>query len=420
MSTNRIAAIAIIFLAACAGWYVLGRTTAQRSIESHGRLGTEVEALWGTPLRQESPSFSADIPGTDRGRGIMPVKNTVTVDLHADYRKKGLIWYPTYTCGFEGAYTVTNEEAAAQKVRIRFNFPAKGATYDAFAMFIDDKKILSPINTNEGAGELIELAPGASATFKVAYRTRGTREWRYTMDAKLGRVQNLDLTVNTSFRNVDYPEGCLSPMSAEAVPEGMKLTWHAADLITKEGIGVVIPERLNPGPLTSRITYFAPVCLLFFFVLVATINILYKVNIHPMHYLFVAAGFFAFHLLLAYMAGIVNIHLAFAISSAVSVVLVTSYLSAALRGGLPWKLAAAGQIFFLVLFSYSFFLEGITGLTVAIGSVVTLAVLMKVTAHINWDEVFVQPAKKGRPAPPPLPPVPPLPPSPGIGEEVHV
>ena len=44
--------------------------------------------------------------------------------------------------------------------------------------------------------------------------------------------------------------------------------------------------------------------------------------------------------------------------------------------------------FFLVLFSYSFFVKGITGLTVAIGSVLTLAILMKVTAHVKWAEVF--------------------------------
>lgn len=73
--------------------------------------------------------------------------------------------------------------------------------------------------------------------------------------------------------------------------------------------------------------------------------------------------------------------------------------------------AAAGQIFFLVLFSYSFFLKGITGLTVAVGSVITLAILMKVTAHVDWDKVFAEDGRKSaasRPTtatvtPPPLP-----------------
>jgi hypothetical protein len=64
--------------------------------------------------------------------------------------------------------------------------------------------------------------------------------------------------------------------------------------------------------------------------------------------------------------------------------------------------AIAGQLFYLVLFSYSFFLQGMTGLTIAIGSVVTLAMLMKVTAHLDWNEVFKAPKKESA-APPKLP-----------------
>ena len=64
------------------------------------------------------------------------------------------------------------------------------------------------------------------------------------------------------------------------------------------------------------------------------------------------------------------------------------YLATALGREFPWKIAAAGQLFYLVLFSYSFFLEGMTGLTVTVGSVLTLAVLMKLTAKLDWSEIF--------------------------------
>ncbi len=150
----------------------------------------------------------------------------------------------------------------------------------------------------------------------------------------------------------------------------------------------IIPEPLNPGPLSARITFFAPVCLLFFFVLVAAISIVCKVRIHSMHYLFVAAGFFAFHLLFAYLVDHVNVHLAFALAALATVLLVTGYLTAALGKPFPWKVAGGGQIFYLLLFSYSFFLKGMTGLTVTIGSVLTLAALMKITAKVDWFDFF--------------------------------
>ena len=394
MSAKRIMAVGAIFLIACAGWWILGTATAVRSSRLFGRLGPQVENLWGAPLIQEAPSVAAEIPGSEQLRWLMPQQNNINVHLEADHRRKGLIWYPTYTCSFDGTYTIANTEEVSQKIRIHFNFPAKGATYDNFAIAVDGENILVPIDTKMGIDEILELAPGASRDFRITYRARGIRDWRYKMDPRVGRVQNLNLVLKTGFEDIDYTEGSLSPMSVVKEKDGMLVSWIASDLITNEDIGIIIPERLNPGPLTSRITFFAPVCLLFFFVLVGTINIIYRVTIHPMHYLFVAAGFFAFHLLLSYMAGMVNIHASFIIAALTSVVLVTSYLSAALGGRFPWKVAVGGQLFFLVLFSYSFFLKGTTGLTVAIGSVVTLAVLMRVTAKVDWDEVFTRPPKE--------------------------
>ena len=70
------------------------------------------------------------------------------------------------------------------------------------------------------------------------------------------------------------------------------------------------------------------------------------------------------------------------IAAAVSVSLVVSYLRA--RGRHALRAAARralAQLVFLVLFSYAFFFEGYTGLTVTVGAVLTLFVLMQVL----WD-----------------------------------
>ena len=396
MSMKRITAVIGIFLVACAGWCVLGTTTRMRSKNYSHRLGSKVQRLWGIELVQEAPSLAVEDPRTGQIRWLMPAANDIKVRIDADHRKKGLIWYPTYRCSFNGVYKIENTSDASQDIVLHFDFPTKDtkATYSDFALSLDGKPVDIPVDITHGIDKTIQVGPGKAVAFGIGYSTRGIRAWRYRTDHNVGRVRNLALQIDTDFADVDYTEGSLSPMDAVESDEGMKLTWRASDLITGEDIGIIIPEKLNPGPLTSRITFFAPVCLLFFFLLIATINIIYKVNIHPMHYMFVAAGFFAFHLLLAYMVGIINIHISFIISAVTSVVLVTSYLSGALAGKFPWKIAAAGQMFFLVLFSYTFFMKGTTGLTVAVGSVVTLAVLMRVTANIDWNEVF---ASKARP-----------------------
>ena len=61
---------------------------------------------------------------------------------------------------------------------------------------------------------------------------------------------------------------------------------------------------------------------MFFFTVLFTVVVLKKVPLHPMHYLFISAGFFAFHILMAYLVDMINIHAAFWICAAVSVLLV--------------------------------------------------------------------------------------------------
>jgi len=155
---------------------------------------------------------------------------------------------------------------------------------------------------------------------------------------------------------------------------------------------------------------FAPVSLAFFFTVLLAVVVLKAVPLHPIHLLLVAAGFFAFHILLSYLADVMNIHQAFWIAAAVSVLLVTSYLR--LVAGVKFALAYAGlaQLVYLVGFSYAFFWVGRTGLTVTICAVVTLFVLMQATGRLNWHEVFAPKPRPGATHPPGVTPPPVTPP----------
>ena len=60
------------------------------------------------------------------------------------------------------------------------------------------------------------------------------------------------------------------------------------------------------------------------------------------------------------------------------------------------------QFAYMILFSYSFFFEGLTGLTITIGAIATLALLMVTTAKVNWAAKFASKATL-RAFPPPVP-----------------
>ena len=107
-----------------------------------------------------------------------------------------------------------------------------------------------------------------------------------------------------------------------------------------------------------------------------------------MNYFFLAAAFFAFHLLLAYLADHIDIHAAFLIASVVSIALVASYLRLVTGNQFAFREAAIGQFVYLVLFSYAFFFRGFTGLSITIGAIVTLFIAMQATGRIRWSDAF--------------------------------
>ena len=103
------------------------------------------------------------------------------------------------------------------------------------------------------------------------------------------------------------------------------------------------------------------------------ISTLKKIELHPMHYFFLACAFFAFHLLFSYLVDHVAIAPSFAIASLVSLGLVVSYA----RLFVGWRFAlreiGIAQLLYLVLFSFTFFWTGFTGLSITVGAIPALA-----------------------------------------------
>ncbi|RYD46729.1 MAG: hypothetical protein EOP85_06860 [Verrucomicrobiaceae bacterium] len=119
------------------------------------------------------------------------------------------------------------------------------------------------------------------------------------------------------------------------------------------------------------------------------------VELHPMHVFFVSAGFFAFHLLFAYLVDLLPLQLSFGIATVVSLLLVCGYLKA-VGGNLLFKVALPAQLAYLVLFSASFFFDSLTGITLTVCGVSTLALLMILTAKVDWRNHFSRRRQAGR------------------------
>jgi Inner membrane protein CreD len=391
---------------------VLGSSLVARSGEFDGRLGREVQLLWGGAHRQIAPDAWILRPGVDtqveetkdqEGRVIrkqvskavlrpVPVileSTRATVDLDLQHRRKGLLWYATYTVTFKGTFKFRNPDAEVRELRVHLPLPAENALFDDFVFAVDGRTAVPAGDVSKEMTAVVNAAPGAAITLDVQYRSRGLGTWTYAFTgAGVAQVRDFNLALRTNFREIDFPAGTVSPSAMTPTPNGWALTWTFTNMISGQAIGMELPEKLNPGPFAARVTFFAPVSLLFFLAVMVMVGTTSGNSLHPMHYWFIAAAFFAFHLLLAYLVDHVTVHVAFAIATSVSLLLVVSYLRVVTGMRRALLRAGSAQLVFLVLFSYAFFFEGYTGLAITVGAILTLFVMMQMTAHVSWDETF--------------------------------
>lgn len=412
MTPLRLFAVFVIVCFATVAWVVLGAANSIRSEDTSATLTRQVGELWGEPQTQQAPTFRWT---RDKGSGALEIAGS-DIDAAFDLqpRRKGLLWYATYGVDFAAVYRVSNPETSPVSAHMTFAFPTPNGAYDGFAVSVDGKDV--PVTYKEGeALATFPIAAGRTAEIRTGYVTQGLDEWRYEPSPGVGVIKDFRLTMKTNFTQVDYPVDAVSPSSSKVTGTGMELTWDYASLVSGRPVALVMPKPTNPGPLASRISLFAPVSLLFFFAALVLLTATSGLRLHPMHYGFLAAGFFAFHLLFSYLVDRVDINLSFLIASLTSVALVVGYLSVVVGRNRALVQIALSQMVFLVLFSYSFFFEGLTGLAITIGSVLTLAHFMVMTAKVDWDEVFRKAPKEVPQAAVPAAPTPAPTPSPGPG-----
>jgi hypothetical protein len=399
---RRLIAIGFIWFGCALAWMILGTTVVHRGGETSLELLEEVRLLWGPPMVQAPPTADLLAPEPDANAATEPAPppspppaaealrldaSDIDVALELEQRKKGLLWFATYAVDFRARYAFVNTGERDGEATLRFPLASESVVYDAFKVLDASGE---PVDATISGGQAVwneDFAAGQRREYSVIYRSRGTSSWGYGVAHQAAaKVKDFALRMRINTAEVDFPAGTLSPSSHAVDGEGWKGEWVFDSLVSSAPIAIELPERLNPGPLAAEITFFAPVSLLFFFFVVAILAAARRKSIHPMNYFLLGCSFFAFHLLFAYLVDHVSVAPAFALSAVVSTLLVTSYA----RLFVGWRFAlfevGGSQLIYLVLFSFTFFWKGFTGLAITIGAISTLFVIMQITGRLDWNE----------------------------------
>ncbi len=372
-------------------WFLLGAALSHRTNVSTAALQAEVSGVWGPEIIQLHPQAWFETPNAPGGKAqVLPASSQVNVSLASEPKQRGLLWHRTYDVDLKSSYVFTNPTRIPQTFYISYPLPQNTTGLNEFELRLDDAgESTQAVPGPSGVVNRAVLLPASgSVTLHAGYRTRGMNTWKYEFPDNR-RIAGFQLTMLTDFQEINFPVGTGSPSQRTPDAKSFTLVWDYPDVLAAPSIGMDMPKRLNAGPVASRIAFFAPVSLLFFVTIVLLLGSMKGIPLHPMHVFFISAGFFAFHLMFAYLVDLLDLLPSFGISAAISMLLVCGYLKA-VGGNRLFHIALPAQAIYLVLFSASFFIDGLTGITLAVLGVITLALLMSLTARIDWKNFFTR------------------------------
>lgn len=285
---KRLVAIGVIFCGAGLAWMILGATLSQRTIDSDSSQQAQLSTQWGGPQTQKAPAvFSHE--GKARADRYVPLESSrINVALDLTQRRKGLLWYNLYDVTFLARYVVRNT-TNMPRLYVELPVPNAGGSYADLVYRVGDRQI----DNTQAINGVVDFAlkPNEATTISVGYRSRGIESWVYEFNDGVASVRNFELTMATNFRAIDFPPKTLLPTREVPQGDGWALQWKYATLVTGNGIGMTVPYPLQPGPLAERITFWAPVSLLFYIFVMLLITTLRGIDLHPMNYFFLACAF---------------------------------------------------------------------------------------------------------------------------------
>lgn len=412
MTVKKLIAIGFIFACTAIAWMILGASNLSRTDTAYSSLKSEVATLFGDSLDIYAPECYAKVPRlveeTVDGRRVITTvydivpaeisKTDVHLTVALDPRKKGNLWFPTFRAKFSGEWVFSGLKASpSASWYLLSTLESENSVYDNVELAVNGAAIPDVTPLIRRTEMPVTPADDGTARLAVSYDVTGMELLRYYASRQSGdiaQINDFNLAIDTDFLKYDFPEGMMSPTERTDRTDGSTLAWRFAKSVTGKDIGLSIPNKLNPGEIITRVTFFAPVSLLFFFVVLFVVSVIRGVTFHPMHYFFLAATFFAFHLMFSYFSDQWSIYPSFAVSALVSIGLTVSYLARFTDRAIAFLVAPATQFVYLVIFSFSFFFDGMTGILVTICSVLTLFLLMQLTAAVNWDTAFGNGMKK--------------------------
>lgn len=380
---------------------LIGSRIESRHRTSYYRNLKSVNVIWGGEIHQRAPKFvykttvreQYEDPKTKvlryRQRDIKKSagfgRQQLRIRVDKNIRRKGLLYFPGFDYSFSGSYLLRNNLKEAADYSFEFQFPRSAGRVSGIQVEFDRKPYTADVNLADGIQWQGRLQPGESHLITVVYRAQGTGTLRYSFTGRKTAIRNLDVRLTAQFDDIEILDGTMLPAGVDRGAEGRNYRWSGKELVTDQDIALKFNVPGNYGQFVAKLFWNAPFAI-FLFLLVLTVLIKGRqLQLHVMHFLLLTASFFSFYLLGSYLVSYLPVIPALLISLAVSSGMMVYYAFLLKRDKLLIKAVAAAAFVFQWIYSLAFLSPAHAGLIITLTVVGSLAVLLKLTAGVNWQ-----------------------------------
>ncbi|MBM4050979.1 MAG: hypothetical protein FJ279_38270, partial [Planctomycetes bacterium] len=231
-------------------------TESRRFSSQHGRVTeanlASVQRIWGYPHAQRElavqhfvetteeteESFTDDESGRKRTKKTKTkvrnqveqnsiVGSDVSVKIRMNYRRKGSAYYTCFEDECQFRYDVQNVTEKPTEAEFRFPLPSSEGLFDSVKITVDGRDLGPRLSYKSSRiGWTMPMQPGQKATVEIGYRSRGM-DYFYYQVPEPREIRNFRLRMELAdVQDLNYPEGCMTPMKITKNGKGSVLEWH--------------------------------------------------------------------------------------------------------------------------------------------------------------------------------------------------
>jgi len=336
---------------------------------------------------------------------IGALDNHISAELEVRYEDREGVTLTFYDLDFVGLYRIANSvqamssetkagEGPASTITAEFFFPFPG-TVDMLhnvQFLVDGEEPADAQYSLQGIRWQTTLSPEEEREIEVRYKAKGVGSFAYSLDHNR-RIRNLDAEIKVrGVAGTEVPSHALAPSAHTPSDDGDVFSWRYQGLIADQDIAIELPARLSlsqkvekMSPLFAGLSFLAPALMVSFLACLAVAWRLSEVRLRLEHYLLMGLGFFMFYPLLIFLASVLGLSVAAALSLVVFGGLVLVFLRKVESSPQPWVYAVFLMVVFLGLFSLGL-LTRWRGLLLTAGGILLVGFFMQVAARLKAKE----------------------------------